>query len=674
MSQATQPATAEPARPKLTVPRVLLGSLVGCLLGLAPGPAVAPALYVCLVGVLLLLRAPVLVVLGLAVVTKLLSFALLGAQVELGRLLLDGPTQGLFQTMINAPFLALFGLEYYAVTGGYALALAFAALATFLITRSRKATTTGRPAGLLRPVGLALFVVSLGAFWLLQSPAAEGILTDQAAKGLGKLNGATVDVAGVDLDLAAGRLEVSDLAFANPRALDTDLFHGLQLAADIGNADLMRKRLHVERLVISKAESGKPRGVPGVLIGAPAEPEVVEPEEGERGIDDYLKDWEVWRDRLAQAREWIEKMGGDESEAPVEDLPPEQLIASHLIEGAPSLLVSELAIEGLDLAWLPDRVFDIAAHNISTQPSLVDGALDLVVSSRDEQFRTAFTLPSGDSPGTFQLSVRELSVDSIASMLKLGEGSVLRGGTVELSLDGPWSNGVAGFIDMPLDITLRDIELGLSGSKSFPISELKLPIHVRGPLDGLNLRLDTGALSKALIDAGAKELANFVEVEKQRLMEEGQQLLQDEFDEQLGGKLEELLGTDIDVDVTDPAAALAELEAQAQLKLQAELEAAKLEAKAALAAQVQAALDGAPQLGKYLSAEELEGFRAELTASLEADPEANIVKAVQDLVSAKAEAELKAAAKEAAQKELEKQGLGGLGGGLEKLFGGKKDS
>ena len=632
--------------PTLTLPRVLLGTLIGCLSGFAPALAVAPGLYVSLVALLVLLRAPLLVVVGLAVVTKLLSLVLGPAALLLGELLLDGPTGALFAKAINAPFLALFGLEYYAVTGGYALAVVLAVVATVLILRGR-GEGGGRRRLLLRPVGVLVVALLVGAVWLLQSSAAESVVTAEAKKGLAKLNGATVDLSGVDLDLTAGRLGIEDLAMANPRALDTDLFHGLELSADIGNADLLRKRLHVQSLVVRKAESGSERGVPGVLVGAPAEVEPEPPGTGEWSVEDVLKDWEVWRDRLGQVREWLEKLGGGEegAEAPVEDLPPALRKADHLIEGAPSLLVSEVRVEDLALAWLPDEAFDLSATNLSSAPGLVDGAMAISFGTRSDLFGAELALPKGASPGKVAFHLRGLEVDALAGMLDLGEGSVLRGGTVDLSLDGPWMDGRAGYLDLPLDITLRGVELGLGGAGTFPLSELVVPVHVRGPLDGLALRLDHDALISALRDAGAAELAKLVDAEKERLLAEGMAELQDVVDAELTGQLEGLLGTDLDLDVTDLDATRAELEAAATAKL--EEEEARL--KADLAVRVQAALDGAPDLGGYLTAEELEAFRAELTADLEADPAADPVALVQseltDLAAAKLQAELVAQAR-----------------------------
>ena len=204
------------------------------------------------------------------------------------------------------------------------------------------------------------------------------------------------------------------------------------------------------------------------------------------------------------------------------------------------------------------EAFDIAAANLSSAPSLVDAPLSVSFGTQSDLFGAELSLPKGAAPGAVRFHLRGLEVDRIASMLRLGEGSLLSGGTVELSLDGPWMDGKAGYIDLPLDVTLRDVNLALGGSHSFPLSELKVPVHLRGPLDGLNLKLDHGALMGSLRDAGAAELASFVEAEKERLMAEGMAELQGVVDGELKGELEGLLGTELDLDVTDLDASRAE--------------------------------------------------------------------------------------------------------------------
>ena len=581
--------TSEPPSPKAPVSalRILLGSVLGALIGFAPAMDIAPGLWVSLVVALMLFRAPILITAGVVILAKVLSLVSGALCFQIGQILLDGPTEGLFRTLLDTPFLALFGLEYYVVTGGLALGkLLGLIIGVTIITKRQITDGAPKPKGILRPTGFALATLLVGVLWLAQTAAAEGLLTSAASKGLSRANGATVDVSGIELDLADSRFSVSDLAFADPKSLNTDLFRGIQLTADLSSASLLTKRIHVERLVISHVDSGLERAVPGILVGDTEEPEVEEPIGEERSIEDYLKDWEIWRDRLSQARDWLEKMyEGEDPDAPegetaaqraerlADQLDYDAVVAEHLFTDAPAFLVDEFLIEGMEFSWLHGESFAVSAHNLSSQPSLVDGAMDLSLSSTSDRFRLSLALPSErlGQPGVLDFSIQDIPLDSLTGMLKLGEGNSVTGGFVSLSLSGPWSGGKAGYIDLPLEASLDDFAISLSGSKPYSVSNLKLPIHLRGPIDAPNVSVDSSALTQSLMDAGLAELVNFVDAEKAKLMDQGKGMIQDEIDSTTD-KLEGLIGGDINLGVDDllqgnTEQAQAEIEAAAKAKL-----------------------------------------------------------------------------------------------------------
>jgi len=120
-------------RGKATPFQLMAACILGALLGFAPSPLQAPALYVLLVAVLLVVNAN----LGLALLTaglaRLLSFVAVPVSFEVGRFLLDGPTSGLAQSIVNAPILAWCGLEYYAVAGGQLIGLVVGILAAVMV-------------------------------------------------------------------------------------------------------------------------------------------------------------------------------------------------------------------------------------------------------------------------------------------------------------------------------------------------------------------------------------------------------------------------------------------------------------------------------------------------------------------------------------------------------------
>ena len=49
---------------------------------------------------------------------KSLALLLTPVSFAVGRFLLDGPTEGLFSAIVNAPALAYFDFDYYLVAGG----------------------------------------------------------------------------------------------------------------------------------------------------------------------------------------------------------------------------------------------------------------------------------------------------------------------------------------------------------------------------------------------------------------------------------------------------------------------------------------------------------------------------------------------------------------------------
>ncbi|MDP6116034.1 MAG: DUF2062 domain-containing protein [Planctomycetota bacterium] len=264
--------------------------VIGAMLGFVPGILQAPGIALSLFLLLILLNAnlPLSVLVGL--VARLASLTLMPLSFAIGRSLLDGPLQGLFKAMINAPVLALFGFEYYVATGGLVCGLIFGGLAAWLLARSihgfRKkmadleessdkykdliakksvkmflwlfvgsghgkktyqdilSKKVGNP---IRPLGIVFAAGLIVLFSIVYMFSREAIVVMALDHSLERVNGATVDIEGAEVDLDEGRMTISGLAVANPNQLDTDLFRASKLQADISTKDLLRKRLHLER-------------------------------------------------------------------------------------------------------------------------------------------------------------------------------------------------------------------------------------------------------------------------------------------------------------------------------------------------------------------------------------------------------------------------------------------
>lgn len=591
-------------RGKVTPVQVGMACVLGAMIGFVPSAMTSPALLLALLVLLLVLNANLFVATVLAAGSKLLSLLIMPVQFGVGRAVLDGPLGGLMSTLINAPVLAWFGFEYYATTGGIVLGVVVGAAASAVMViaigrlrrkladmeegseRYKKATSkkwvrslvwiffgghkksyaelSAKRVGLpIRPLGVVVALLIVGLVWVGTMFLAEPVVTYAMKAGLERANGATVDVGSADIDLSSGQIVVTSLAMADPEKLGTDLFRAAKIEGQLSNADLLRKRFAIDRLVASEASTGEARKIPGVLVGP--RPKPPEPTGEGKTLEDYLKQAEKWKGRLKQAREWLEKINekkpGEEAE-PGPGAPPEgkketlrerlareiaekgyaHVAASHLVDGAPSVLIREVIVEGMTAADAPGEVFDARGENLSTQPWLVEGAPKVRVSSRSGLYEADVTLgslASGDGNSTLLLARRGIPADRVSSALSAGgDQPLLAGGTVDAVIEGAFR---AEWIDLPLNVLVRDSTVTLPGAGSANVSELRLPIGVKGPLDAPGLNIDAEAWGTAFAQAGATQLANELRGEVQeeidRAREEIEDKVGDEVRERLGGLL-----------------------------------------------------------------------------------------------------------------------------------------
>lgn len=352
---------------KATPFQVVAACVLGAILGFQPGFAQAPGSIILLFCLFAILNANLALGGTIAIGAKLLSFILLPLAHSLGRFLLEGPTEGLFRSLVNAPFFAWCGFDYHAVAGGWLLG-GILGLGTGLavagaMARIRKAFLSldegseafrkwagkgwvkflswlllggvpkketyekiaGKRVGLpVRPLGAALVVLSGILLWALPQLVAGPILTGALRSGLERVNGATVDLGNADLDLAAGRFTLEGLAMADRAELDEDMLRATTVTADLDVGALLSKRFQVTELALERALTGAPRETPGKLRGktAPPPPQEppppVEPEVSIVELEKVLADAKVWYERLGQAERYFDLFFGEEEKEPGE--------------------------------------------------------------------------------------------------------------------------------------------------------------------------------------------------------------------------------------------------------------------------------------------------------------------------------------------------------------------
>jgi uncharacterized protein (TIGR03546 family) len=590
--------------------QLAMAAVLGGILGFIPfGWEQGAGLMLALFLVVVILNANLGLTAIVAVLGKLLSLALMPVTFEVGRVLLEGPTQGLFRTLINAPVTALFGFEYYATTGGITLGLLYGAaaavLSIWLVTTFRrkmaaleegsekfqKFTSKGwvkalafvfvggnkgkrSYADLLQkkwgnPIRLTgvVFAVLVGALLVVvRLLFADQIVTAMTQRGLEGATGATVDLKSSQAELGKGRIVLTGLAMADPQNLSTDLIRASKVEAAVSTADLLRKRISIDKVEVADGSSGQKRTIPGVLIHPQPTPTPPPPPQGgEKTIDDYIAQAKLWKERLAQARQWMDKLSRKKTDEPsAPGAPPKETLkerlrreareqgytrvaARHLVEQSPTVLIRELLASGVKTEQLPGEILDVRMVNLSTQPWLVAGAPDVEVKTKSGKLGGHVVLgdaASQKSPSTVAFHYNGLAVDDVASQLKVAGTKPIQGGTMDVSLDG--SLGSGGSVDLPLNVTLHNTTLTLAGAGSAKVSELALPIGLRGPMDDPRITIDSKKLADALVKAGASELASKVQgkaqAEAEKVVDKASEKLKDKVGDKAKGVIGDLFG------------------------------------------------------------------------------------------------------------------------------------
>lgn len=618
-------------RGNVTPLQVLLATTLGGMLGFIPGFFLpgdlgggfrqAPGLILLLLSFVLVLNANLAVFGLVTLVAKVLSWMTLPIAYAIGTFLMDA-MPGLFRWLINAKYSAWFGLERYATTGGLLIGVVFGVLSGLLLNRTIRTIRThmasveekseryqkfaskrwvkvgtwlvlGKGKGKLswqelaesqkrglpvRISGIVLVVVAGASLWVFQQYFSTPILTRNLRAGLEAMNGATVDVESATLDLGAGVVRIKTLAVADSKSLGQDLFAADELIAKIDTDELWRRRFVIDELRSTNARAGAVRLTRGIVIpGAKTPPPEPVPSEGQKTAEDYLKDFEVWKQRFEQAREWIDRIaGGDATEASAKT--PEQqkqereqlrqqvgvvnVIAENLLEGSPRVLIRKIAIEGISYSYNGQKeVLDLRGSNLSSDPSLLAAVPQLGLTSQSDSMAFQLLGRSKGSPAMgFEFALKQLATDSIFGKLKLNGASPVRGGTMSLSSKGMFTKdgAQAMTMDLPLQVALQGATFAFPGTKETKVEQLVLPVGLRGSLLRPSVSLDDKALQQALMAAGQQELANFVQGQAGKL---------------LGGLPTNLQG------LIDPTKAPGEMLEDAKKKAEAELKRQADEAK-----------------------------------------------------------------------------------------------
>jgi uncharacterized protein (TIGR03546 family) len=448
--------------------QILLACLIGSMLGFLPVPGPGLAASIVLVFLLLVLNANIFLAGLVTFGTKIVSLAAAPLVFEVGRFLIDGPTQPIARLLANGPITAWLGFDAYLVTGGLAVGAVSGLLIGVIVGRlvrdirrtlgrlegesdlvaflaqrritkiaawilfggipkggfSAMADRRGSP---IRITGVVVVVLLAGLLaitaWLASGDLARGMLERE----LTRMNGATVEVGAVEIDWLQGRTRILGLAACDPSDLDRNLLEAGELAAGLDLGAVLRRRLVIDLVRVEDARSDVARDTPGRLHvdSDPAKADetedssATEEEAPPAGTDleSYLRTAKVWRERLEQISRVIDDLADRIPESTGGDDEPDAEDSDATESGTTDSLEAWLRREVDRLGYAGVR----ATHLIDTAPTLLvrkieatgvrragDGPFgdlfDIVISS----FSTQPTLV--DEPPRLELAARNESL------------------------------------------------------------------------------------------------------------------------------------------------------------------------------------------------------------------------------------------------------------------------
>lgn len=542
--------------------QVFTATILGAMIGFAPPFQHGPLWIIALVLLLAIINANLFIATFTAGVVKLLALLLVPVSFELGILMVDGPLQGLYQSLINAPVTALLGLDYYVTSGGAVLAIVIGAAWGAVVVRGLRIFRTkmakieseseryadwatkkwvralcwvffggkakqsytelleqkkvGNP---VRIPGIIFAVLAVALLFIVQQFFSSQIVTWYVKDGLERFNGATVDLEGVNLDLAGGDLTIDRLAMADPKNLNQDIFRANALSAKISGKDLLRKRMTIDLILVDDATSGEKRARPGVLIGRPAEkPDI--PGEG-KSLEEWFEQAKTWKERLDTMRDWFEKLKGPpapEDDGGIRGRARERaerygyanVRANHLVEDSPTLLVKKIEINKLRASWPAGETLDIDLANLSTQPWLAPGkpVIDVLSSGRpleggglgEPTFLGQITLAPRAWPNEVSTLAFELNNQSVANtldQLSIDPNANLKADTWSAKIGGDWTT--AGLdLGMDMSIDKPSFTFPVAGAPEIKLDQLPVHLDITGSFDSPRLSLDRAQLTQTI--------------------------------------------------------------------------------------------------------------------------------------------------------------------------------
>jgi hypothetical protein len=407
----------------------------------------------------------------------------------------------------------------------------------------------------LRKGGIVLAVLLIIIFLVLSFFMKNDYVRTLAADKLTQANGATVDIAQLDIAPASGRLAIEGLQVTDKDNLSQNKVQIGRISTQASVYDLTLGKLVMDEVTVSGLQFDQPRDTPGKIAEtsepAPKESEAFEPDKYNVSaqdlskLQDYLQNAQQIKDLLAKIRPWLPGKKQEAVKTPEKYL--ELLQAKSSTEAVMRMLAKKVVLEKVSLPGNLFGLSNIQLTNINDAPQAA--ALPIGLDIKSEQgphMALQMHFDDPQTPGKVTGTFTDIDLASLQSSLKDSNKLVFESGQASGKIDGQLTSDA---IDLGATITLSQLKAGAPGDGLFgldakttnevfqSLDNLELSMRLIGPLSDPRLVLDTKALQATIKD-------KLADIGKQRATEEINKVIDKEVGDKMPEEIKDVLDED----------------------------------------------------------------------------------------------------------------------------------
>ncbi len=380
---------------------------------------------------------------------------------------------------------------------------------------------------------LLLVIFGVGSFFFRNE-----VIRTKGQAYLTQANGATVDIATVNLAPTSGRVAITGLGFTDSQNPSQNKFQIEEVSTKADMYQLSVGRLVLDQVKVSDIGFNRPRATPGqVLPKAPEDPNSkwtwkdlgVTPE----NIDKYIQDANQIKAWVAKIKPYLPSSKKEVPPAPHKYL---DYLTATVANQAFRVLAKSVV---LDKVHLPDSAFGtsrMTLSNLNDAPVAAGLPIELAVQSEQgPKLNVAMRFDSPETAGKVTGSFEGLDLAKLQSGLSKSNALSFQGGKARGQFEGQLTQQG---VDLTVTAKLSDLQAS-TGGKGFlgldaktsqevfnTIKDLDVKLQIVGPLTSPKIVFDTKGLESTLKD-------KLVQAGKQRAADE----INKQIDKNLGDKV-----------------------------------------------------------------------------------------------------------------------------------------